>query len=180
MACRQAEAGLTNASGYFILNHATLASSHHLFAQLWKEYALSDSRYLTSDPFMLSVETLTVLVWGPLCLLCALTTVTTTDSHRHPLRILMCMAHLHSVALYYATSLVETSLTGQWHSRPEFQYFWIYYAGFNIPWAIVPACECSASGPAPASASASADSPLDEVIAHADQCNTDQSCWLTV
>lgn len=42
-------------------NHATLASSQDLFAQLWKEYALSDSRYLTSDHFMLCVETITVV-----------------------------------------------------------------------------------------------------------------------
>ena len=44
-----------------MLNHATIASSQSLFAQLWKEYALSDSRYLTSDFFMLSVESITVV-----------------------------------------------------------------------------------------------------------------------
>ncbi len=48
-------------TGYFVLNHAALASSQSLFAQLWKEYSLSDSRYLTSDPFMLCIETLTVV-----------------------------------------------------------------------------------------------------------------------
>ncbi|KAK7726520.1 hypothetical protein SLS63_007681 [Diaporthe eres] len=47
--------------GYFVLNHANLAASNDLFAQLWKEYALSDSRYLTSDPFMICVETITVV-----------------------------------------------------------------------------------------------------------------------
>lgn len=47
--------------GYFLYRHATLAGSQDLFAQLWKEYALSDSRYLTSDPFMLCVEAITVV-----------------------------------------------------------------------------------------------------------------------
>ena len=47
--------------GYFVLYHASLAGSQGLFAQLWKEYALSDSRYMTSDPFMLCIETLTVV-----------------------------------------------------------------------------------------------------------------------
>ena len=47
--------------GYFVLYHASLAGSQSLFAQLWKEYALSDSRYMTSDPFMLCIETLTVV-----------------------------------------------------------------------------------------------------------------------
>lgn len=48
-----------------MLNHAHLASSNDLFAQLWKEYALSDSRYLTSDPFMICVETITVVCYSP-------------------------------------------------------------------------------------------------------------------
>lgn len=47
--------------GYFVMTHAKLASSQDLFAQLWKEYALSDSRYLTSDPFMICVETITTV-----------------------------------------------------------------------------------------------------------------------
>ncbi|KAK8113700.1 emopamil binding protein [Apiospora kogelbergensis] len=123
---------------YFVVNHATLASSQNLFAQLWKEYTLSDSRYLTSDPFMLSVETITVFTEGPLAFACAASIV--VDSHlRHPLQIIMCMAHLYGVALYYATSLVEMHFSGLSHSRPEFMYFWVYYVGFNLPWAIIPA-----------------------------------------
>jgi hypothetical protein len=47
--------------GYFVLYHALLAGSQSVFAQLWKEYALSDSRYMTSDPFMLCIESLTVV-----------------------------------------------------------------------------------------------------------------------
>lgn len=47
--------------GYFVLYHSSLAGSQSLFAQLWKEYALSDSRYMTSDPFMLCIETITVV-----------------------------------------------------------------------------------------------------------------------
>lgn len=31
------------------------------FGQLWKEYAFSDSRYLTSDPFVLCMETVTAV-----------------------------------------------------------------------------------------------------------------------
>ncbi|ROT35928.1 hypothetical protein SODALDRAFT_54514 [Sodiomyces alkalinus F11] len=47
--------------GYFIWNHSTLAGLQSVFGQAWKEYALSDSRYLTSDPFMLCVESITVV-----------------------------------------------------------------------------------------------------------------------
>lgn len=56
--------------GYFALNHARMGGMQDFFGQLWKEYALSDSRYLTSDPFVLCMETVTAVslesltVWG--------------------------------------------------------------------------------------------------------------------
>jgi hypothetical protein len=28
------------------------------------------------------------------------------------------------------------------HSRPEFRYYWVYYAGFNAPWVVVPIGRC--------------------------------------
>lgn len=40
-----------------------------LFGQLWKEYAMSDSRYLTSDPFVLCMETVTAVGLLPIFLL---------------------------------------------------------------------------------------------------------------
>ena len=49
--------------------------------------------------------------------------------------------HLYGVALYYATSMCEFWFAGRSHSRPEPLYFWVYYVGFNLPWAVVPACE---------------------------------------
>jgi cholestenol Delta-isomerase len=47
--------------GYFAFNGARMAGSSDLFGQLWKEYAKSDSRYLTSDPFTLCMETVTAV-----------------------------------------------------------------------------------------------------------------------
>jgi cholestenol delta-isomerase len=38
-----------------------MASKQDLFGQLWKEYALSDSRYMTSDTLVLCMETMTVV-----------------------------------------------------------------------------------------------------------------------
>lgn len=32
-----------------------------LLGQLWKEYALSDSRYMTIEPFVLCMETITAV-----------------------------------------------------------------------------------------------------------------------
>ncbi|PSR83642.1 Emopamil binding protein-domain-containing protein [Coniella lustricola] len=167
--------------GYFVRNHKTLASSQGLLAQLWKEYALSDSRYLTSDPFVLCVEAITVVsclgtlqviytytclvfseprnttrvqthwttnsfplsttmqtVWGPLSFATALS-VARTGPWRHPLQIIVSVAHLYGVALYYSTCYAQEQLNGVAYSRPEFQYYWVYYVGFNAPWVIVPA-----------------------------------------
>ncbi|KAI0010337.1 EBP-domain-containing protein [Xylariaceae sp. FL0662B] len=124
--------------GYFVLNHTTIASSQNVLAQLWKEYALSDSRYLTSDFFMLSLEGITAFIWGPLCFANAVAIVRDCPA-RDALRITACVAHLYGVALYFGTSLCELYFTGFSHSRPEALYFWGYYVGCNIPWAIIPA-----------------------------------------
>lgn len=47
--------------GYFAFNHASMPGMQDFFGQLWKEYAMSDSRYLTSDPFVLCMETVTAV-----------------------------------------------------------------------------------------------------------------------
>lgn len=47
--------------GYFALNHTRMAPSQTFFGQLWKEYSMADSRYLTSDPFVLCMETTTAV-----------------------------------------------------------------------------------------------------------------------
>ncbi|KAG5914753.1 hypothetical protein E4U42_000338, partial [Claviceps africana] len=46
--------------GYFVYHRATIAHQQTVFAQLWKEYALSDSRYLTLDVFTVCIEFITV------------------------------------------------------------------------------------------------------------------------
>ncbi|TLD12282.1 uncharacterized protein PgNI_04544 [Pyricularia grisea] len=123
--------------GYLILNYERVASSNELFAQLWKEYSLSDSRYLTANTFVISIETITVLFWGPCCIATAFC-ITTRRNLRYPLSIIVCMAHLYGVTLYYATSFADMQMKGVAHSRPEFLYFWVYFVGMNLPWAIVP------------------------------------------
>lgn len=54
--------------GYFMFNHSRMASMSDFFGQLWKEYALSDSRYMVSDPFVLVMESYTcVCPQSPSC-----------------------------------------------------------------------------------------------------------------
>lgn len=47
--------------GYFAYNFRHMAGMQDLFAQWWKEYSLSDSRYLTQDAFVLCMETVTAV-----------------------------------------------------------------------------------------------------------------------
>jgi hypothetical protein len=47
--------------GYYDIYHVTLAGDNSPVAQVWKEYALSDSRYLTSDSFVRVVEAITTV-----------------------------------------------------------------------------------------------------------------------
>lgn len=52
---------LTNGIGYYAYNYRAMGQLQTLFGQLWKEYALSDSRYLTQDPFVLCMESITAV-----------------------------------------------------------------------------------------------------------------------
>ncbi|OJK04468.1 hypothetical protein ASPACDRAFT_38026 [Aspergillus aculeatus ATCC 16872] len=125
--------------GYFMVHHDHMASAQDFFGQLWKEYALSDSRYMTSDTLVLCMETITVMVWGPLCFLVAYLTAT-QHSLRHPFQIIVCMSHLYGDSLYYATSLFDHYVHGIAYCRPEAFYFWVYYFFMNFIWIVVPFC----------------------------------------
>lgn len=68
---------------------------------------------------------------------------------RHFLQAVVSTAHLYGVALYYATNEVAAAASAAAaadgaatsYSRPEPLYYWVYYVGFNAPWAVVPLCE---------------------------------------
>ncbi|MCJ1360199.1 MAG: hypothetical protein MMC33_010202 [Icmadophila ericetorum] len=105
--------------GYFAFNHAHMAGMNDFFAQLWKEYSLSDSRYLTSDPFVLCMETVTAVLWGPLSYIVAWMIVI-EHPLRYPLQALVCIGELFGLVL------------------PEAYYFWFYYFFMNFIWMVIP------------------------------------------
>ncbi|KAG6003133.1 hypothetical protein E4U21_002331 [Claviceps maximensis] len=122
---------------YFVYNRTTIAQQQTIFAQLWKEYALSDSRYLTLDVFTVCIEFITVFAWGPLCWL-TLFAILRGSPFRHILQVIVCTAHLYGVALYYGTNWGDYRASGVSYSRPEVLYYWVYYIGLNAPWAVMP------------------------------------------
>ncbi|KAI8634538.1 3-beta-hydroxysteroid-Delta(8),Delta(7)-isomerase [Xylariaceae sp. FL1651] len=125
--------------GYFAFNARELASHSTILAQLWKEYSLSDSRYLTADTFVVCMETITAVCWGPLSFACAWCIVA-DHPLRHPLQSIISLGQLYGDVLYYATCTVDFVTAGIEYSRPELAYFWGYYVLMNAFWIVIPTC----------------------------------------
>lgn len=129
---------LTNTrAGYFSYNQSSMPASLHIFGQLWKEYSLSDSRYLTQDSFIVCMETITAFCWGPLSFACAYFIVT-GHPLRHPLQIIISLGQLYGDVLYFATCSFDKLVAKMIYCRPEDFYFWCYYVFFNAFWIIIP------------------------------------------
>ncbi|KAL1954791.1 hypothetical protein VTO42DRAFT_694 [Malbranchea cinnamomea] len=123
--------------GYFVVNHAHMAPAQDYFGQLWKEYSLSDSRYLTSDPFVLCMESITAVCWGPLSFLVAYL-ITVQHPLRYPLQLIVSLGQIYGDILYYATNAFNEYFYGVVYCRPEAYYFWFYYFSLNFIWIVVP------------------------------------------
>ncbi|KAJ5157286.1 uncharacterized protein N7482_008386 [Penicillium canariense] len=116
---------------HFVIHHKEIAGSQALFSQLWKEYSLSDSRYLTSDTFLVCMEAVTAFAWGPLAFFIAYCIVVNHPA-RYGLQIVLSLGQVYGDILYYATSLLDIS-----YCRPEGYYFWFYYFFFNFIWMVI-------------------------------------------
>ncbi|KAF2659998.1 Emopamil-binding protein [Lophiostoma macrostomum CBS 122681] len=123
--------------GYFAVNFRNMGGMQDLFGQLWKEYSLSDSRYLTQDAFVLCMETITAAFWGPLSFLTA-GMIATDHPLRFPLQIIVSLGQLYGDVLYYATSMFDHWILDRTYSRPEAAYFWGYFVLMNAFWIVIP------------------------------------------
>ena len=126
--------------GYYATNFATLGTKQTLIGQLWKEYAFSDSRYLTHNSFVLCMETVTAVFWGPGCLVVA-ALVVRRHPMRYPLQMIVSMGQFYGDVLYYATSGFDHYWMGITYSRPEAFYFWFYFVLMNFFWIVIPGCK---------------------------------------
>ncbi|KAK8012002.1 hypothetical protein PG989_000262 [Apiospora arundinis] len=108
--------------GYFAFN--AVATSRHVLAQMWKEYSLSDSRYLTRDAFVVTMETVTAVCWGPPVLRVRLAVIS--------------LGQIYGDVLYYGTCTLEYVVRALEFSRPEPYYFYGYYVFLNAIWIVIP------------------------------------------
>jgi cholestenol delta-isomerase len=123
--------------GYFARNFWQMGSQDDLFGQLWKEYALSDSRYLTQDTFVVCMEAFTAILWGPMSFVCAWTIVV-DHPLRHPLQLIISLGQLYGDILYYATCFFQEGVNSVVYYRPEPFYFWMYFFLCNFFWIVIP------------------------------------------
>ncbi|XP_039575717.1 OTU domain-containing protein 5-like, partial [Passer montanus] len=86
--------------GYFSLRHRELPADTGLLADVWKEYAKADSRYMTSDDFTVAMETVTAWAWGPLSFLTFLALL-----RQHPARHVLQLVVSLGMALSLSLSL---------------------------------------------------------------------------
>ncbi|KAI9598293.1 Emopamil binding protein-domain-containing protein [Syncephalis fuscata] len=113
--------------GYFVVNHRILAGDSFILGQIWKEYALSDSRYLRSDLFTLTMEGITAAIDGPLCYLAA-RAIFTRSPHRHLLQLTVSLCQIYGLVLYYLTEVFAEKS----NSNPHWLYYWVYFVGINF------------------------------------------------
>lgn len=123
--------------GYFAYNHTRMGGALDLFGQLWKEYALSDSRYLTSDPFVLCMESITAICWGPLSYFMVYL-IAVSHPLRYPLQAVVSLGQIYGDVLYYATCLFDYYHKNLSYCRPEGYYFWFYFFFMNFIWIVIP------------------------------------------
>lgn len=114
-----------------------MAPSSSVLSQLWKEYALSDSRYLTRDAFVTVMEGVTAFCWGPLSFVIAWA-VAARHPARHFLQTVVSLGQFYGVVLYYGTCLHDAANRGLEYSRPEPYYYWGYYVLLNAFWVAIP------------------------------------------
>jgi len=126
--------------GYYAANYATLGGKQTLIGQMWKEYAFSDSRYLTQNSLVLCMETVTAVCWGPGCLIVA-ALIMLRNPYRFPAQMVVSMGQLYGDLLYYATSFFDHAVLGIVYYRPEPFYFWFYFVTMNAFWIAIPGCK---------------------------------------
>ncbi|CAO3622936.1 unnamed protein product [Cunninghamella echinulata] len=118
---------------YWIYHCHNVVGRSNLLAELWKEYSKGDSRYVACDTLLLTLEIITVFIWGPLCFLSAYHWFFNYPQYRL-YQFIVSIGHLYSCSLYF----IMDTFTGFINCDPHPFYFWVYFVGFNSPWIILP------------------------------------------
>ncbi|CAK6981604.1 emopamil-binding protein-like [Scomber scombrus] len=112
----------------------TVETSEGPLAELWKEYGKADSRWLVSDPTIVSLELLTVVLC-PLIAVLLIYAVLHTKYYRHFLQISLSVCELYGGWMTFCPDW----LMGSPHlDTSSWLYLWVYLVFFNGLWVLVP------------------------------------------
>ncbi|XP_072024981.1 uncharacterized protein [Amphiura filiformis] len=120
--------------GYLVFFHKGMAASLNPIAQIWKEFAKGDSRYVTGDICIVAVEFIVSVVLGPLCYIIVWGFLS-KSKYRHLMQLCGAVMHLYGNTIYYATEFLDDFR----HTAPiNTPHFWICFIGLNMPWFFFP------------------------------------------
>lgn len=112
----------------------TVETSEGPLAELWREYGKADSRWLVSDPTIVSVEILTVVLDSLLALL-LIHAVLNDKYYRHFLQIALSVCELYGGWMTFCPDW----LLGSPHLNTSSRlHLWVYLVFFNGVWVLVP------------------------------------------
>lgn len=120
--------------GWFSLYHDILLEDQAFLSQLWKEYSIGDSRYILNDNFIISMETITACLWGPLSLW-AVIAFLRQQPFRFVLQLVVSVGQIYGDVLYFLTEQKDGFQHGEL-GHPL--YFWFYFVFMNGIWVVIP------------------------------------------
>jgi len=101
---------------------------------IWREYSRADARWEVRDPGVISLEILTVLVVGPLCLL-NVYAIMKKKAYRHLVQIIICVCELYGGWMTFCPEWVAGSPA---LNTSSFLLLWVYLFFMNFVWVIIP------------------------------------------
>ncbi|XP_013863984.1 emopamil-binding protein-like [Austrofundulus limnaeus] len=112
----------------------TVEVSEGPLAELWKEYGKADSRWLVSDPTIVSLEILTVVLDSLIALL-LIHAIQNDKYYRHFLQVSLCVCELYGGWMTFCPDWLQGSPhlnTSNW------LHLWVYLLFFNGIWVLIP------------------------------------------
>ncbi|XP_070711655.1 emopamil-binding protein-like [Pempheris klunzingeri] len=112
----------------------TVETSEGPLAELWREYSKADTRWLVSDPTIVSIEILTVVLDSALALL-LIHAVLKDKYYRHFLQVALSVCELYGGWMTFCPDWLMGSPHLDTSSR---LHLWVYLVLFNGLWVLVP------------------------------------------
>ncbi|KAI9058315.1 Emopamil-binding protein [Trametes sanguinea] len=119
---------------YYSLFGRQVNTSSGPMAQMWKEYALADSRWGTADPTIVSLELLTVFGVGTMCFY-VLKQLIQRDPARHYWIVVLSTSEIYGGWMTFCPEWLTGSPS---LDTSNALFLWVYLVFMNIIWVFIP------------------------------------------